>query len=404
MSQEGLKQEDGAGGGAWAQRAAQARAWEAERRQQWDDLDRRLRAVAKARGAVDAREAELLRDAEELQLWRGYGYASLLEYMERAMGYAPHTAGERLRVAKALVELPRIAEALEKGEIKHSAVRELTRVVSSDTEAEWLGAVRDKSLREIEALIAGRKQGSRPGDRPEPSLRRRRLTLDLQPEIYEMFRQAQAALAEVQGHRLSPEELIAAMCRIVLEPAKVSERQEGPGPDGRGAGRPAYQLAIKTCPDCKRSWQYGGGRDIEIGAPVVERARCDAEHIGSLDAEAPDRKTTTLTKRLRKHIFARDGYVCRVPGCRRVIGLDIHHIQFQEHGGGHEPWNLVLTCSSHHAAVHDGKLAISGRAPDSVRFVFTRGHARFGIEDLGPNLSDEDGARGSSTWDEMGGP
>src|ERR1044071_2780557 len=113
---------------SWRQRREQTQAWEAERSAEWAELDRRLRAVAEARGALDAKEAELLREAESLQLWRAFGYAGLLEYMERAMGYAPHTAMERLRVAKALVELPRIAEALEHGQIQHPPGRELARV------------------------------------------------------------------------------------------------------------------------------------------------------------------------------------------------------------------------------------------------------------------------------------
>ena len=381
-----LQEGSGHSSPSWVERMEQTRAWEADRREEWNDLDRRLRAVAKQRGALDAREAELLRDAEELKLWRAFGYASLLEYMERAMGYSPHTAVERLRVARALVELPLIGEALENGEIKHSAVRELTRVASSDTEAEWLDAIQGKSLREIEPMIAGRKQGSRPSDPPEPSLRRRKLTLELQPETYEMFRQAQTVLAEVHGHRLSPEEMLVAMLRMVLDPERVTGVQDGGGAQGsQGASRPAYQLAIKTCPDCKRSWQYGGGRDHEVGAAVVERARCDAEHLGSLDAEMPARKTTTLTRRMREHVFARDGYACTVPGCRRVTGLDIHHIRFQEHGGGHEPSNIVLTCNLHHSAVHLGKLAITGRAPYALEFTFLRGHARHGIEDLDPD-------------------
>jgi len=403
MLQESLKQDVIRSAPSWEQRVKQTRVWEADRREEWGDLDRRLRAIAKQRGTLDAKEAELLRYAEELQLWRAYGYASLLEYMERAMGYSPHTAVERLRVARALVELPLIAEALENGELKHSAVRELTRVASSDTEAEWLEAVQGKSLREIEPMVVGRKQGSRPTDPPEPSLRRRKLTLELQPETYEMFRQAQAVLAEVHGHRLSPEEMLVAMLRMVVEPASAVGGQDAQGDQGtqvpqdtratqdaQSAPRPAYQIAIRTCPDCKRSWQYGGGRDIEIGAQVVERARCDAEYLGSLDAEVPARKTATLTKRMREHVFARDGYACTVPGCRRVTGLDIHHIQFQEHGGGHEPSNLTLACNLHHAAIHLGKLSIAGQAPESLEFTFLRGHATHGIEDLVPGISDDD--------------
>src|SRR5689334_14752808 len=112
----------------WMEYGAEARAWERKHAAAWAELDEKLRGIAARRAALDAEEARLLRDAEEVKLWRAYGYGSLLEYLERAMGYAPHTAMERLRVARALGELPSIGEALERGELAHSAVRELSRV------------------------------------------------------------------------------------------------------------------------------------------------------------------------------------------------------------------------------------------------------------------------------------
>ena len=48
--------------------------------------------------------------------------------------------------------------------------------------------------------------------------------------------------------------------------------------------------------------------------------------------------------------------------------IDIHHVVHQEHGGGHEDWNLVALCSGHHIAHHRSDLAIEGRAPDGIRF------------------------------------
>ncbi len=85
---------------------------------------------------------------------------------------------------------------------------------------------------------------------------------------------------------------------------------------------------------------------------------------------------------MREQVFARDGYSCSVPGCRRTWGLDIHHIQFQEHGGGHELSNLTLICSAHHAALHREKLVIEGRAPHALVVTFPRGHAIESLEDL----------------------
>src|SRR5262245_2124066 len=138
--------------------------WEGRHRAEWVRVDGKLREIARRRAEIDAEEARLLRYAEELKLWRGWGYATMLEYMERAMGYAPRTASERVRVARALAELPLIADALEAGELAHSAVRELSRVAVVDTEEVWMEAARGKSLREVEAMVSGHKPGDLPTD------------------------------------------------------------------------------------------------------------------------------------------------------------------------------------------------------------------------------------------------
>jgi hypothetical protein len=52
-------------------------------------LHRRLKRIVRARGALDAQEAEALREADRLRVWRRYGYGSLIEYMEMEMGYTP---------------------------------------------------------------------------------------------------------------------------------------------------------------------------------------------------------------------------------------------------------------------------------------------------------------------------
>ena len=89
-------------------------------------VHRTLRRIVKARGALDASEAAALREAQDVKIWRAYGYASLIEYLEIEMGYTPRVALERLRVATAIEELPAIGEAMSQGELSFSAARELT--------------------------------------------------------------------------------------------------------------------------------------------------------------------------------------------------------------------------------------------------------------------------------------
>ena len=106
----------------------------------WRDVDYELRSIAKRRAALDAEEAKWLREAERLRIWREVGCGSLLEYMERRLGYKPHTAVERLRVALAIEHMPAMETALQTGELPFTAIRELTRVATEETADAWLEA------------------------------------------------------------------------------------------------------------------------------------------------------------------------------------------------------------------------------------------------------------------------
>src|SRR3954466_5740258 len=98
-------------------------------------LHRTLKRIAKARAHLDLQEAEALREAQRLQLWRQFGHASLADYMVQELGYSPHRVAEgRLRLANALPDLPRLTEALHNGEINFSQARELARVMTPETE------------------------------------------------------------------------------------------------------------------------------------------------------------------------------------------------------------------------------------------------------------------------------
>src|ERR1041385_4181342 len=103
----------------------------------WRSLHDRLRGIARRRAALDAEEARCLRDACATKLWRQLGYAHMNEYLERELGYSPQVGIERLRVAHALAELPRIEAGLDAGHLAFSAVRELTRVATAETDQEW---------------------------------------------------------------------------------------------------------------------------------------------------------------------------------------------------------------------------------------------------------------------------
>jgi hypothetical protein len=278
--------------------------------------------------------------------------------MERVLGYGPHAARERMRVARALARLPETTAALARGELSYSAVRELTRVATDETETAWLARAKGLVVNQIERLVAHHQLGDRPDDPPDPNLRSRVVRLELPPEVYALWRQARMVVAEERGAEISDADFIETLCRAAIAP-------------GTGATGPAHQIAYQQCLDCRRTTQNGAGRQIDIAPQAFERASCDAKHIGSLDVAVPERATTTVTPRIREQVFARDHNRCTAPGCRSARNLEIHHIIEQVNGGAHELSNLCLLCTGHHAALHAGLLTIRGRAPYELELRWT---------------------------------
>ncbi len=302
----------------------------------WKLIDRQLRAIAKRRGALDSDEAMLLCDAARHEVWRRVGNASLFEYLEQVLGYGPKIARERIRIATALEEMPELATALASGELSYSAVRELTRVATRETEPEWIDAVRGKNLRQVEELVAKHQRGDRPSDPEDPSLAPRVVSFKVRPATLELLRQVQRQLADEHGGQLEDDALVEALCNAVLAGREAADH-----------GRAKFQIRATICSSCER------------GAPLdhvdVERANCDAQRIG-----ADHRAKQDIPPKTRRFVFHRDGGTCVVPGCRAKRFVDVHHLIARADGGGHDAENLVVMCSLHHRELHAGAFRITG--------------------------------------------
>jgi len=235
----------------------------------WQRVDAALRSIAQRRAALDAEEAGWLREAEACQIWRPLGMVSAIDYMERALGYAPRTAQERLRVARALGALPELTAALTEGELAYSAVRELTRVVTPATEAEWREAAIGKNLRQIEEMVADHQPGDNPNDPGDPEHRMHVVRFELSAETFAALRQARQLLDEEHGSHLCDDELMAAMTGAVLAGSSTTE----------STGRAKFQIAVTLCERCGQGWQDGAGAKVAIDSSSVERALCAAHRI-----------------------------------------------------------------------------------------------------------------------------
>src|SRR5262245_30560619 len=207
---------------------------------EWQELDRRLREYAQHRAALDAAEAFDLVRAEQLKIYFLFGFSNLFEYMERVLGYGPHAARERMRVARTLAKLPETTVALARGELPYSAVRERTRVATTETESDWLAQSKGLAVNQVERLVAGHRPGDRPDDPTHPDLRTRMVRIELPPEVYALWRQARMVVANERGSEITDADFVETICRRTIAP-------------GSGAEGPVHQIAYQQCADCRRA-------------------------------------------------------------------------------------------------------------------------------------------------------
>ena len=113
------------------------------------ELDRLGDEIAELSAHLDAATARLLDLIREFDARGGWntGFRSCAAWLSWRVGLDLGAAREHVRVARALGTLPRLAQALARGELSYSKVRALTRVATPETEERLLGVGRGRHRR-----------------------------------------------------------------------------------------------------------------------------------------------------------------------------------------------------------------------------------------------------------------
>src|SRR5438094_10244115 len=121
------------------------------------ELDRLGDQIAEMSAHLDAATARLLdliREFDDRGGW-GNGFRSCAHWLTWRIGLDQGAARERVRVARALGSLPRLAKALARGELSYSKVRALTRVATPETEERLLKVGRAGTAEHVERIVRG---------------------------------------------------------------------------------------------------------------------------------------------------------------------------------------------------------------------------------------------------------
>ena len=95
----------------------------------------------------------LIRKFDTAELAQQQGFLSTAQWLGYYLGIGPNAAREKVRIARALVDLPQIERAYAKGQLSFSKVRALTRVARSANETCLLHMARAATAQQLERIV-----------------------------------------------------------------------------------------------------------------------------------------------------------------------------------------------------------------------------------------------------------
>src|SRR5262245_53326324 len=131
--------------------------------------------------AATARLLDLIREFDARGGW-GNGFRSCAAWLSWRVGLEQGAAREHVRVARALGSLPRLRDALARGELSYSKDRALTRVATPATEERLLAVGRAGTAEHVELIVRGWRRMDLKAETEQSTRRHRHRALHVYPD------------------------------------------------------------------------------------------------------------------------------------------------------------------------------------------------------------------------------
>ncbi|MCA9668563.1 MAG: DUF222 domain-containing protein [Myxococcales bacterium] len=363
-------------------------------------LEDAIATLAAHVASAEHRLLQLIAEYDAREYWAAGGFRSCAAWLSWRIGLDGGAARERVRVARALPALPQIAAALEAGRISYSKVRALTRVATPELEQELLEIALHGTAHHVEKVCRLYRRArsvaeSELAAQQHSDGRYLRSRVDDDGMVV-----IEARLSPLQG-ALVLRALERAQRREEAErqgvPAETCDAMDEPTPEQRRAdalervacSALASEMARGECADHvqvvlhvdERVLQPAGSSrgccHLEDAGALPEATAlglsCDAAMVTVRHGEGDRlidvaRKTRVVSPALRRALRGRQP-ACAFPGCSCTRYLEAHHIVHWAHGGETSLENLVLLCSHHHRALHEGRFRLRRLADGAVEVV-----------------------------------
>ena len=323
--------------------------------------------------AATARLLDRIREFDERGGWNN-GFRSCAEWLSYRVGLDRGAAREKVRVARALANLPLLHAALARGEISYAKVRAVTRVATPETEERLLKLARAGTADHVEQVVRGWRGVDRRAELDEAKRQHAYRSLQVYPDedgtvIVRGRLTPEAGALLMRALDAARDELYRKQAKEDDPPSMVQQQADAlallaetalhHGIDPGTAGE-RYQVVVHVDAAVLANADHPGQAVLEDGervsAETSQRLACDASRVVMQeDAQGNiveiGARTRTIPPALRRALQRRDKG-CRFPGCH-VRFAEGHHIKHWARGGPTKLSNLALLCRRHHRAVHE---------------------------------------------------
>ena len=224
--------------------------------------------------AAEARFCEVLAVFDEREGWAAVGVLSCAHWLAWRCGLSPGAAREKVRVARALTDLPSVRRAFAAGRLSYSQVRAITRVATPEDEEQLVQWALHCPASQLERLLAGVRtvRGQQAEDRAQEARSRREVHWHWADDGSLVL---SARLPAEQGARLVA--AVEALARQMLrDEAGETETQEGATRPDLPAGAGDDGPAVGAAPDADASSGTETGPGLRT-PPAAARGRAAGE-------------------------------------------------------------------------------------------------------------------------------
>ena len=348
----------------------------------------------------------LIHEFDREGYWQLSGICSCAHWLNFKCGIGMNAAREKVRVANALAELPKISKAFEKGQLSYSKVRAMTRVADENNEDYLLMIARHGTAFHVEKLVskycrakrlqeteaANQQHASRelnyfydddgslvmngrlPPEQGALIVKALEMAMDQQfepatvgalraarsnDEINKINEVVKDVSAETSVHESLPARRADAMAEVAetylnAEPSQASTADR-------------YQVVVHVTAETSHIED-----GPHVSAETSRRIACDSTIVKLTEDKDCEplsigRRSRGIPPAIRRALRYRDNG-CRFPGCTSTRFVDGHHIKHWADGGETSLDNLVQLCRHHHRLVHEGGFECERTTAGDIEF------------------------------------